>query len=541
MKEINVKRVWFRRARDYHGLTQADRDFMDKYIEALSPSIASIDVQLTDLPKSFWRGILREAALPNSARTAIALYVFGMDSDSLKLRDIYDSEVADPLEFGNIMQMSVSRTPNCEIYLNGRWYPVIVTVQFHENAEKVTSAVSLNYSLRFGERTFSHAQLVTRTNFIQHGNEERIRTVIEVLEEFGYRRLQTPVAEFNLRLVKAERLLNCYGRVVNVSGPVIAPSRYSWWSGFETHALGTPDMPARCIVEPELEVGENYRSHYYGHSQGDDESRTYLPFVRVFSLETKAYVYADVDDISEYEFDTQALSRLHLPDAMHSILARVFGTPIENMFGDLLRGKHGGAVVLASGKPGVGKTLTAEIYAETTERPLYVLELGELGTDANQVEENLQRVFARVTRWNAVLQFDECEIFLSKRGIDLERSAIVGIFLRLLDYYRGLLFLTTNRPEVLDEAVMSRVMLRLEYPELDVLTRAKIWRSMFEIADLKLEGVTFEALGKIDLNGRQIRNLTRLAKIVFPEKTITPNGLREVIRFGSGIELNEHL
>jgi len=76
-------------------------------------------------------------------------------------------------------------------------------------------------------------------------------------------------------------------------------------------------------------------------------------------------------------------------------------------------------------------------------------------------------VFARVTRWNAVLQFDECEIFLSKRGQDLERSAIVGIFLRLLDYYEGILFLTSNRPEVIDEAILSRVMLRLTYPGLE--------------------------------------------------------------------------
>ena len=97
-----------------------------------------------------------------------------------------------------------------------------------------------------------------------------------------------------------------------------------------------------------------------------------------------------------------------------------------------------------------------------------MLELGELGTTASELEQNLQRVFTRVARWNAVLQFDECEIFLTQRGEDLERSAIVGIFLRLLDYYQGILFLTTNRPDVLDHAVRSRVMLKLEYPDLDL-------------------------------------------------------------------------
>ena len=85
----------------------------------------------------------------------------------------------------------------------------------------------------------------------------------------------------------------------------------------------------------------------------------------------------------------------------------------------------------------MGKTLTAEVYAEQTQRPLYVLELGELGTNVRRSRRTCSRVFTRVARWNAVLQFDECEIFLAQRGEDLERSAIVGSFLRLLDYYQG--------------------------------------------------------------------------------------------------------
>ena len=50
----------------------------------------------------------------------------------------------------------------------------------------------------------------------------------------------------------------------------------------------------------------------------------------------------------------------------------MFNTPVDQMFGDLIQGKRGGLVILACGKPGVGKTLTAEVYPETTERPLYV-------------------------------------------------------------------------------------------------------------------------------------------------------------------------
>src|SRR5262249_14373449 len=240
----------------------------------------------------------------------------------------------------------------------------------------------------------------------------------------------------------------------------------------------------------------------------------------------------DIDDVAEYEFDVDAMSRLHLPGGMLSVLDRVFSTPVEGLFGDLVRGKHGGVVILASGKPGVGKTLTAEVYAEGTRRPLYVLELGELGTSVAKVEENLQRVFTRVAAWKAVLQLDECEIFLAQRGDDLERSAIVGSFLRLLDYYQGILFLTTNRPEVLDPAVLSRVMLKLHYPDLDQPARAAIWTLMLDAAGLKLTDGGATDLAHAELNGRQIRNLTRLAKILHAEGRVTLDQMRGVLGYG---------
>src|SRR5262249_21133613 len=156
------------------------------------------------------------------------------------------------------------------------------------------------------------------------------------------------------------------GKQVLVAGPALRSSQFLWMRHLESQALGRPEMPRKAIIEPDLEVCEEERS-YYGAQCPDPPSR--LPFVRVYSLETKAYVYADADDVASYAFDTDALPRLHLPQEMLTILDRVFQTPMEDMFGDVIRGKHGGLVVLACGKPGVGKTLTAEVYAETTQRP----------------------------------------------------------------------------------------------------------------------------------------------------------------------------
>jgi len=506
-----------------------EKILVDQLIKSMSNK-SSIGVALTDCPKVFWRAVLDEPNLTPGVRSSISLFVFGMSADDVDLDKAYDIQVESPIEFGNALQLLTNSRYNVEFLLNGRWYPIRLGVKFHEDAEKVVKCVSVCANLIVGDRNLQETHYITKDTFLNEFGAAQSLTVIELLELKGFRRLQTPAADFNLKLVRAQHASNTPGQVVLISNSVVASDAARWWQSINVRPLGTAESPAVCIVDADLEC-EGEGRYVYHQYRGDNEG-TLLPFVRVFSLETKDFVYADVDDVAEYEFDTQAMSRLHLPKKMHSILQRVFEAPVDNMFGDVLPGKHGGVVVLASGRPGVGKTLTAEIYAQCTQRPLYVLELGELGTSAAEVESNLQSVFSRVTRWNAVLQFDECEIFLAKRNNDLERSAIVGIFLRLLDYYRGLLFLTTNRPEVLDEAVLSRIMLRLEYPDLDNETRGNVWRTMFEQAGLTLVGRDFDDIGTIELNGRQIRNLTRLALILNPDKTVTAEKFEELIKFG---------
>lgn len=494
----------------------------------------TVSVDPAELPLPFLRTLLDDPKLTSNQRAVCAMQVYGMSAAPEDRTPVYEAVVASPKEFGTAFLALGTKQPNCELFLNGRWYPVTMGVTFLKKDDGyLYDGVLLHGQLSICEHTERLAHFVYPEFFLDESGHNRPRSVIEVLEHFGFRRLQTKASDFNLRLVRAERESREAGTVVRVSGPVLWTPANSWWCKLQSRSLGTPESPRRAVVEHELEINEENRYYYggYGH-EGVAPSR--LPFVRVFSLDTKSYVFVDVDDVAPCEFDDRAMDRLHLPNAMQDVLGRVFATDVEDLFGDLIEGKHGGVVVLACGNPGVGKTLTAEVYAEQTERPLYVLELGELGTNVALVEENLNRVFTRVARWNAVLQFDECEIFLTERGDDLERSAIVGIFLRLLDYYRGILFLTTNRPDVLDRAVRSRVMLRLDYPDLDQAARAAVWRTMFESAGMELVEAEFSDLAEEDLNGRQIRNLTRLARVVHADGRVTLEQMRHILTYGCG-------
>ena len=531
MARLRLSRDMVARTKSRSNLTDDEKEAVARL---LSPGNgkSTVTAPVNAFPMPFLKALLDNPGLPPNQRAVVAIQVYGMSGNGTDHDRIYQTPVASPAEFGAAFAALGSRHPNCEMFINGRFYPVALGIQFFGDPEEPASrkGILLQGVLSLCECTFSISRYVSPDLFLDEAGQPQERTVVDILDQFGFRRLQTSPAEFNVKLMRAERAAREVGRVVVVSGPVIS-SASGWWPGFELQSATPPGQPRKGVVEPELEVSDEERSYLAPFGRGR-QGVTRLPFVRIFCLDTKSYVYADVDDVTTHEFDKEAMSRLHLPEETRWVLTQVFATPVESLFGDLIRGKHGGVVVLACGRPGVGKTLTAEVYAEQTGRPLYVLEMGELGTNVAQVEANLRRVFTRVARWGAVLQLDEAEIFLTERGEDLERSAIVGCFLRLLDYYSGLLFLSTNRGEVLDRAVLSRVILKINYPDLDQRARAAIWRTMLASAGFILTGGTVEELAEAPLNGRQIRNLTRLAKILFPGGRVTLEQMRTALRYG---------
>ena len=149
--------------------------------------------------------------------------------------------------------------------------------------------------------------------------------------------------------------------------------------------------------------------------------------------------------------------------------------------------------------------------AETLHRPLYMVGVGELGTEVTELEENLTKVLQTASAWNAILLLDECDIFMEKRkDMDIHRNAMVGVFLRLLEYYPGILFLTTNRAANIDEAFYSRISFAVKYKDLDSQKRASIWTNILGLYKINLSEESILTLSQKEINGRQIKNAVKL-------------------------------
>lgn len=257
------------------------------------------------------------------------------------------------------------------------------------------------------------------------------------------------------------------------------------------------------------------------------------PLVAVFDLRKHIRLRIHINYLTEYIYDPTLGKRLVLPKETRDLVEMLLEH--KSGFKDIIAGKGTGAVVLCAGPPGTGKTLTAEVYAEVMERPLYSVQCSQLGTDPDALEEELLRVFARAQRWNAILQLDEADVYVHTRGSDLQQNAIVGVFLRVLEYFGGVLFLTTNRSELVDDAIASRCIARLDYKVPTPEDQHKIWVALSQVSGITLPEKVIAEVVKDNpaRSGRDVKNLLKLASLVSAsrKKPITADSIKFVEQF----------
>ncbi|KAL9092101.1 MAG: hypothetical protein Q9165_004534 [Trypethelium subeluteriae] len=258
-----------------------------------------------------------------------------------------------------------------------------------------------------------------------------------------------------------------------------------------------------------------------------------------FSLSSHDWVQVFITDLMDIQWSTNAIEKLVMDERQKKVILSLVTSPVftEGTDADIVGWKGKGLVTLLHGPPGTGKTLTAEVMSEHLHRPLYLVDGGELGTDAAELERNLRSILELSKRWQAIILIDEADVFLEQRSArDIQRNNLVSVFLRRLEYFEGILFLTTNRVERFDDAFASRIHLALNYPELEPWMRREIWInavSRFPANESDIEGpAALDELSNVVLNGRVISYAVRTAKALANAegKKITVSHLWDVVR-----------
>ncbi len=144
-----------------------------------------------------------------------------------------------------------------------------------------------------------------------------------------------------------------------------------------------------------------------------------------------------------------------------------------------------GISVLCNGPSGTGKTLAGRVLAAETGLDLWMVDLARV-TDKylGESEKQLDRVLTAAASCGAMLLFDEAESLFGRRGETHEArdrwaNLEVAYLLQRIEQHPGVIVLTTNLGQQLDDAFDRRIAHRVEFAAPDESLRLRLWGEMF--------------------------------------------------------------
>jgi hypothetical protein len=374
-----------------------------------------------------------------------------------------------------------------------------------------------------------HNDIKTTQITIESSIFAKNKTIADVIYDNGYI-IETPeiLAEYAASVDKFADLHNKIGDVYVAKNIGALAGNRSWYSS--TKYNFRKDVVNKVVLDVngyyELNAVSKSKSSKTGtKSEFTEDGSTQVhihPFCYVFHLEEHKWLSVHVNNLDPYQFkDASYLDKLILPEDTKD-LVNILMTTTKIQLEDIVAGKSGGSFILATGLPGTGKTLTAEMLAEIIQKPLYKVQCSQLGIVVDEIEKKLTNVLRNASRWGALLLVDEADVYIRKRDTDINQNAIVGVFLRTLEYYNGIMFMTSNMAQSIDDAILSRATAHVEYSKPSKDEQRKIWNILAEQFNVKLTSELVETLltEMPDVVGRDIKALLKLAIMYAEDKQL---------------------
>jgi hypothetical protein len=227
---------------------------------------------------------------------------------------------------------------------------------------------------------------------------------------------------------------------------------------------------------------------------------------------------ARLDDLAQRIDPVATWGDLILPEADKALLRELAAqvarrSQVYETWGFAERVTRGlGISALFSGPSGTGKTMSAEVLANSLNLDLYRIDLaGVVSKYIGETEKNLRRVFDAAEDNGAILFFDEADALFGKRSEvkdshDRYANIEVSYLLQRIEAYRGLAVLATNLKSSIDAAFLRRIRFVINFPFPDAAQRAEIWRHVFP-TETPTEGLDPSVLARLTIAGGNIRNI----------------------------------
>ena len=172
------------------------------------------------------------------------------------------------------------------------------------------------------------------------------------------------------------------------------------------------------------------------------------------------------------------------------------------------------------GKPGTGKSITAEAVANYLNKNVLLVNYSELESKyVGETPKNIKNIFKIAKENGSVIVFDEADSFLGKRLTNVTQSADYGVnitrsvMLIELDNFDGVVIFTTNLLTNYDEAFKRRILANIEFKLPNEEGRKKIWESHLSEKMPIDDGVNSSKLAKEfdGISGADIKDIVLFA------------------------------
>ena len=173
-------------------------------------------------------------------------------------------------------------------------------------------------------------------------------------------------------------------------------------------------------------------------------------------------------------------------------------------------------VLIFSGEPGTGKTLTAKTIGKSYNIPVYIVNLARIVSKyIGETEKNLERVFDRFDNKDCILFFDEADALFGKRtevkdSKDRYANQEVAFLLQKIEAFNGIVILATNVSNVeqtFDKAFQRRIWRQIKFSFPNYKERLLLWEKALPKSFQYAAGLLDRLAKNYQLTGASIQNI----------------------------------
>lgn len=184
-----------------------------------------------------------------------------------------------------------------------------------------------------------------------------------------------------------------------------------------------------------------------------------------------------------------------------------------------------GYKILFYGSPGTGKTLTACLLGQYTNKHVFCIDLSMIVSKyIGETEKNLSKVFDKAEHSDWILFFDEADALFGSRtkvsnSHDRYANQEVSYLLQRIEDYNGIVILASNMKGNIDDAFMRRFSSVVHFPFPKSDERLQLWKkAMPEKLSLAQEVDMKKLADRYEMSGANITNIIAWCALMALEK-----------------------